>query len=275
MPKFLFIVLLGVTSAAHSQVTPGDSVKNGLNYAATFTATAVTDFQIDNLGNLYMLTGSGLLKKYNDKGDSLNVFNDVRRYGTLFSMDVTNPLKIVLYYRDFSTVVMLDRFLNRVNVVDLRKAGVFQSKAVGLSYDNNLWVYDEQGARLKKIGEDGKVLMETVDLRQVLTRVPSPDKLLDRDGFVYLYDSAAGLYVFDYYGALKNELALTGLTDVNVINNTIVGRKNESITRYSLGTLDLQEARMPAEISKAEKLSISQQGIFVLDNQHILLYSYE
>lgn len=275
MSKLLFILWVCIATVARSQVSPRDSVKTGLKYTGAFAATAVTDFQVDNLGNLYMLTGSGLLKKYNNKGDSLNVFNDVRRYGTLFSMDVTNPLKIVLYYRYFSTVVMLDRFLNRVNVLDLRKAGVFQAKAVALSYDNNLWVYDEQSARLKKIAEDGRLLMETVDLRQVLTQVPSPDKLLDRDGFVYLYDSSAGLYLFDYYGALKNELAITGLKDVNVINNTIVGRKNGGITRYSLGTLDLQEAEMPAEINSASKLCISQQGIYLLNDQQIILFSYE
>ena len=38
------------------------------------------DFQVDNLGNIYMLTPDNLLKKYSGSGDSLAVFNDVRRY---------------------------------------------------------------------------------------------------------------------------------------------------------------------------------------------------
>ncbi len=138
----------------------------------------------------------------------------MRRYGNVYLLDVTNPLKILLYYKDFSTVVMLDRFMNRINTVDFRKAGIFQAKAVGLSYDNNIWIYDEQSARLKKISDDGKLLSETIDLRQVLTDLPSPEKIIDRDGFVYLYDPAKGLYVFDYYGALKNELPITQINDL-------------------------------------------------------------
>jgi len=186
----------------------------------------IASFTADNLGNIYILTTKGLLKKYGNKGDSLNVFNEVRRYGNVYAMDVTNPLKVILYYRDFSTVVMLDRFLNRINTVDLRKAGVFQAKALALSYDNNLWVFDEQSAKLKKIGDDGRLIMETTDLRQALTRLPSPQKIIDRDGFVYLCDEDNGIYIFDYYGTLKNELALTGIRDIQVINKTILGRKN-------------------------------------------------
>src|SRR5688572_4234459 len=121
------------------------------------------DFSIDNLGNYYLLTKNNQLKKLNANGDSMGVFNDVRRYGKLYSIDATNPLKVLLYYKSFATVVVLDRFLNSVNTIDLRKQDIFQAKAIAQSYDNNIWVYDEQVSKLKKVGEDGKVLSETVD----------------------------------------------------------------------------------------------------------------
>lgn len=236
---------------------------------------SISSFTVDNLGNLYVLTPSGLLKKLNSQGDSLNVFNEVRRYGTISLMDVTNPLKVLLYYKDFSTVVMLDRFMNRINTVDFRKAGIFQAKAVGLSYDNNVWIYDEQSARLKKIGDDGRLLSETVDLRQVLTVTPSPEKIIDRDGFVYLYDPAKGLYVFDYYGALKNELPITQISDLQVIGKTIVGRREDKFLRYTLGSFDLQEAALPERVKTASKICIMQQGIYVMRNEAIEMYSFE
>ena len=66
-----------------------------------------TYFTVDNLDNIYLLTGSDELKKIQENGDSVAVFNDVRTYGKLFSIDATNPLKILLYYKNFSTVVVL------------------------------------------------------------------------------------------------------------------------------------------------------------------------
>ncbi len=241
---------------------------------AVIATGSVHDFSVDNLGNLYVLTPAGFLKKMSAKGDSLNVFNDVRRYGAVSSIDVTNPLKILLYYKDFSTVLMLDRFLNQLNTMDLRKAGIFQAKAVGLSYDNNLWVYDEQAAKLKKIDDEGKVIMETTDLRQVLTVMPSPDRLIDRDGFVYLYDKANGLYVFDYYGMLKNELPITGIEHVQVIGTTIVGISKGNFIRYALGDIHMQEVPLPLFMQKPGLKMISSTGIYIYNEQLITRYAF-
>jgi len=41
------------------------------------------------------------------------------------SIDVTNPLKILLYYKKFTTVVVLDRFLNIRNTINFRKKKYF------------------------------------------------------------------------------------------------------------------------------------------------------
>ncbi|MBN8786019.1 MAG: hypothetical protein J0I84_02890 [Terrimonas sp.] len=276
MRIFLFTILVCYVLTGAAQENAGLESSSGISDTEVLRVPApdAAAFTVDNLGNLYMLTSKGLLKKYNNRGDSLNVFNDVRRYGSVYAMDVTNPMKVLLYYRDFSTVVMLDRFLNRINIVDLRKAGIFQAKAVALSYDNNLWVFDEQSAKLKKIGDDSKLLSETVDLRQVLNAIPSPDKIIDRDGFVYLYDKDKGLYIFDYYGALKNELAITGLTGLQVINKTVLGRKDNKFVKYTLGTFDMQEVELPEMIKHAEDIRIMQLGIYVRNSGGIALFKY-
>lgn len=80
----------------------------------------------------------------------MGIYNDVKKFGQATLIDVSNPLKILLYYKDFATVVMLDRFLNSVNSIDLRKQNTLQAKAIGQSYDNKIWVYDEMENKLKK-----------------------------------------------------------------------------------------------------------------------------
>ena len=125
----------------------------------TLTITQdIVDFSVDNLGNIYVINSDNQLKKLSPRGDSLAVFNDVRRYGKIGSIDVTNPLKILVYYRDFTTIIELDRFLNIINTIDLRKQNILQAKAVGLAYDNNIWIFDELDARLKRIGDDGTLV---------------------------------------------------------------------------------------------------------------------
>src|SRR5512139_994998 len=101
----------------------------------------IVAFAADNLDNLYLLNSTDQLKKINEKGDSVAIFNNIRKYGKVAQIDVSNPLRVLLYYKDFSTVVVLDRLLNIRSTIDFRKQDIFQVQAVCLSYDNGIWLY--------------------------------------------------------------------------------------------------------------------------------------
>ncbi len=232
------------------------------------------DFTVDNLGNFYLLTKNNQLKKLNSNGDSVAVFNDVRRYGKLYSIEVTNPLKLLLYYKSFSTVVVLDRFLNNVNSIDLRKQNIFQAKAIAQSYDNNVWVYDEQNNKLKKIAEDGTILSETVDFRNIFDEVPSPTQIFDQDGFVYLYDPEKGIYVFDIYGSFKTKISYLGLTDLTVVGKTVIAIEQQQIIAYTTGTLTENRMPLPAQVGVRQKAVIRPGHLYVLQNGNILHFTF-
>lgn len=231
-------------------------------------------FSIDNLGNIYVLTIDNQLKKYNVRGDSMGVFNDVRRFGKLTDIIAINPLRTLLYYKEFKTVIILDRLMNPVNRIDLRLLNLMQVKVVAPAYDNTIWIFDEQDARLKKIGEDGRVLLETADLRLVLDDAPSPQKIIDQDGLVYLYDAERGLYVFDYYGALKNKLAVPGLTDVQVLNQSLAGLRNGQLVVYQPTRLAMDSYELPQAVKVSKQVFISTVGLYALNETGIWLYPY-
>lgn len=233
----------------------------------------ITDFSVDNLGNVYIVFKTGQLKKLNANGDSVAVFNAVRNYGTLYSIDATNPLKLILFYRDYGTIVALDRFLNVRNTIDLRKLNIFQVKAVGLSYDNNVWVFDEPDGKLKRISEEGRIIDQTNDLRFVFDSIPSPHQLMDHDRLVHLYDSTKGLYLFDYYGALKNRVKLLHWRDLTVIGKSVFGHNGQQLLKYDVGTLSIQELPLPLSWRNASRLIITSRKIYVLLNGAIEVYS--
>ncbi len=233
----------------------------------------IADFTVDNLGNIYVLSPENQLKKLNPAGDSLAVFNDVRRYGKIYSMDMTNPLKILLYYKEFETIAVVDRFLNIINIIDLRNLNIFQAKAFGLAYDNNVWVYDELEAKLKRIGDDGTLIDQTTDIRQVVDSVPDPQVIIDQSGLVYLYDTAKGVYVFDHYGAFKNHLPLVGWKDFTVIEKNILGRNPQYFFRYKIGDADVQQEPIPPAYLPSTKIVILPGSIYVLKQKGLEIYS--
>ena len=229
-------------------------------------------FNVDNLDNVYLVTNSNQLKKYYPNGDSAGVFNDVRTYGKLFSIDVTNPLKLLLYYQNFSTIVVLDRFLNMRNVINLRKQNIFNVKAIGSSYDNNIWVFDEGDGKIKKIDDNGQVLSETVDLRMIFDTIPSPSQLIDQDGYVHLYDPDKGFYIFDIYGALKNKIPFLQWKNIEVIDKKLYGFSDSSLYQYQPGSLQLKEYKLPAAFTNALQIKASKGGIYLLQKNGLLQY---
>jgi hypothetical protein len=265
----LFITIFFLVAVCNAQAQDSSFFRPAKTIEGEFV-----DFTVDNLGNYYLLSKDNQLKKLNNRGDSMGVFNDVRRYGKLYSIDVTNPLKVLLYYKNFSTIVVLDRFLNIVNTLDLRKQNIFQVKAIAQSYDNNIWLYDEQNNKLKRIGEKGEVIFETVDLRIIFDEVPSPTQIFDHDGFVYLYDPEKGFYVFDIYGSFKTKVSYKGLTDVAVIGKTILGIENKIIIAYTTGTLTERRLPLPAGLADYQKAIIQPGRLYLLQNNSIRHFTF-
>jgi len=182
-------------------------------------------FELDKLGNLFLIGPNGSqFTQYNKHGDSINHYDNISSYGQITSLDVSNPLKLAVYYRDFGTIVVLDRFLSPVNTIDLKKAGIWDAQTVATSYDNQYWVYDKQEARIKKVNGQSKVTFASSDLRQVFDNGLDPVRLLDRDGLLYAYDPTYGWYIFDYYGALKQKIPIKDLRDVSVTDGILTAR---------------------------------------------------
>ncbi len=204
----------------------------------------IADAAMDHLENLYLISSKGQVKKFSATGDSLAVYNQVKNYGQLSAIDVSNPLKILLFYKDFSTVVVLDRFLASLATVDLRKFSILQPGAIGLSYDNNIWVFDEYDNKLKKIDEQGNKLFESNDFRAVFNQGIAPQKIISDNGFVYLADTASGVYVFDNYGSFKKKIPLFNWQSIAVSGNHLVSTTHDLITVYNTFT-QLQKDKKP------------------------------
>lgn len=63
--------------------------------------------------------------------------------GDIYKADLQNPLQIVLFYRKFNTVVLLDNQLNATTVINFNALPKpIIAEAVGLASQNRLWVYD-------------------------------------------------------------------------------------------------------------------------------------
>jgi hypothetical protein len=275
------IAIVAITSHGFAQYAPKDSIdrlsanqdtifrfQKAINYP-------IVSFAVNNLGELYTINTNNQLKKINERGDSVGVFNQVTKYGKLSYVDAQNPWKTILFYENFSTIVLLDKYLNVVTNINLRKQNIFGVKTVAASYDNNIWLFDEQENKLKKIDDAGKVLMETVDLRQLFDSVPSPVQIVDRDGFVYLYDPKKGVYVFDYYGSYKNKIPFLNWKNIGVIEKNLYGFDDSYLYSYGLGSLAIKKYLLPNTFKNYTSLKVGTNKIYFLKDNNLQIYSLQ
>lgn len=266
MNRLFFIILVCTSSLnLNAQDLPYKLV--------AFIKGDIIDFTVDNLDNVYVLTSTDQLKKYDANGDSVAVFNNTRKYGKVSTLDVSNPLKVLLYYKDFSTIVVLDRLLTVRNTIDLRQQNIFQVNAIGQSYDNNIWVYDEGNSKLKKIDDEGKTLLETTDFRLLFDQAPEIKNMFDQDGFVYLYDPKQSVFVFDYYGALRNKIPITGWDDLKVAGKYIFGINNDTLHRYEINTFRTGDEKLPGPLKNSSKVNFTSSRLYALKKDILEIYS--
>lgn len=268
--RLLFLISTFLLLSFH-----GASAQNDTSFYLSKTIEGdIADFTVDNTGNIYLLNKSNQLKKLSPNGDSLAVYNAANTYGDIYFVDVANPLKILVYYKDFATIVEVDRFLNILNTIDLRNLGIFQVRAIGLAYDNNIWIYDELDAKLKRIGDDGSLIDQTTDFRQLFDSVPDFSVIIDQSGLVYLYDITKGVYIFDHYGSLKSKVSLLDWRDFDVIDKSLIGRKDNFFYKYQLGKMDIQQEPLPPAYINAIKIRITPSIIYVLKKNMLQIYSH-
>ena len=228
---------------------------------------------VDILDNIYLVTSNYQLKKIDAKGDSVAVFNDVKRFGNPSYIDVNNPFKILVYYKNFSTAVILDRQLTTRNTINFRKQNIFNVKAITTSYDNNIWIFDEQDFKLKKINDDGKILFESTDMRQLIDTVPSPEQIIDSDDFVYLYDPAKGFYIFDHYGTLKNNLPFKNWRSVTAAKKKIYGFDDKALYSYELNSLELKKYSLPYSFKTYESIKAINGKVYLLTKDGVKIFT--
>ena len=230
-------------------------------------------FSVDNLENIYLLSATNQLKKLNNKGDSIAVFNDIKKFGEATLVDVSNPLKILLYYKNFATILVLDGMLQQKNTIDLRKKNMFRVNTIGLSYDGRIWVYDELENTLKKIDETGEVILKTPDLRQVFDKAIAPEKIFDQNKYVYLYDPIQGIYSFDYYGAFKTKIDITGWKNLMVSDKYVFGTDSSNFYTYEIPVFKYRQTPIPAAFKGYRQILAGQNYFYGLHEKGLDIIS--
>ncbi len=96
--------------------------------------------ELDEFQNVFVYDNN-TISKFNKKGASHYTYSNLRK-GDVFSLDVTNPMRTVVYYKDNNEVVFLDNTLSEQNEgLNFNDISFYDVSLVSSSFQNHLWIY--------------------------------------------------------------------------------------------------------------------------------------
>ena len=165
----------------------------------------------DNQKNHYGIKNNVIIKRSTSDFEYKNV-----GLGKIYNVDFQNPLQIVVFYKDFNTVVLLDNQLNEIKRIDFNlNPELVQLDAVGLSAQNQFWIYD---------GITNKIGLYNITnnhLKWISTPLKRSIKNYFSDyTFFYWIDTTNQLYSSSLYGTIKAIGSVPKYNKIQLLNNS-------------------------------------------------------
>ena len=220
---------------------------------------------VDAFSNVYFTTNMELHKTGVD-GDF--VFNDLQ-LGPITSVDIINPLNIVVFYEDTNTVVLVDNKLNEIERISFNNLPQFLNINTATNAGNNrLWVFNIDTQQLELFNYRSSV-------NTVLSQPFSGTLILQTSNFNYCYLLTENkIRVFNVYGSLLSEIAVEGYTKVIQQDEKVMGVKENSL--YYLAEISEGKTNNYAEAIKIplpeitiKDLYLTQEFLYIYDGKNI------
>jgi len=254
---FLFIAHYGFSQTAFKLVTSIDT-----------KADLITT---DILSNIYVVKGNEL-SKYNKTGKLLYKYSN-KNLGNIDFVDVSNMLKPLLFYKNFLQIIYLDNTLStNGDPVALDQIGYNQAQLACTSFNNSIWLYDQQNLELVRLDQNLDKITGTGNLSILLNMQLQPNYLLEYDNKVFLNNPSTGISIFDIYGTYYKTISIPNIQHFQPIGEWVYFMTADNkIEAYHIKTSDIKQFNIPSE--NFINLRLETDILFLQNKDSILLYN--
>ena len=226
--------------------------------------------EVDKLGNVYLF--------HNEKIEKLNALGEViktesfKKYGRISSMDVSNPLKIMVFFDELLQIVFVDNELGvRGNNIELDFIGYPQTVAACLSYDNGIWLFDKSTFKLTRLNENLRETNSTSNLMQIIGSDINPVKLFESNRRLYLTDPDEGVFIFDFFGTYYRKVPIKGVLSIDYFGDRVYFQTDSKLFVFDEKTSDMSELDLPTKNSKY--LAVHRNKIYLLSENNLHIFN--
>jgi hypothetical protein len=178
----------------------------------------VDDFCLDQLGNIYLIH-NGAVFKTDTAGNVLATYSN-KTTGNFSHIDATNPLRIMVFADEFSTVYFFDNQLAVQSVVNLRDYG-FNILTVAAAGDG-LWCFDQNESYLLKLDNTLRKISQTQPFYLIQNDPLNITSIQSADKWLACMNKGSGIMVFDRLGSYIRTWPAANATSFLIAENMLV-----------------------------------------------------
>jgi hypothetical protein len=223
----------------------------------------------DKSGNIYCAKKNNAIYRYNNNGDSTGYFSAVTR-GEISQIDATNPMRVMVFYKDVPQLVFLDRMMTAKSSVDLKQMKIYDCPAVSYSADGLTWAYHTMNTELVKIDDDAKISVNSFNFLQLFKTNVQPIFITEQERTLFIIDTILGILKFDQFGNYQTTYHFFP-KELQYINNQLIFYYNGELINYNIKTIQERKLKLanPESIINAR---VERNRLYVLRKESLDIY---
>lgn len=226
----------------------------------------------DPTGNGYLATGNELWMI--GRSDTLFRKYSNIQLGQVTTIDATNPMKVLLYYRDQGRIQFLDNNISQfMDPVSLDVYGLEQATMVCTSYDNGFWVYTPTTFGLVRFDQNMKKTTAIPSMQQLIS-VPEirPEMMQESSNKIYITDPDVGIFVFDVFGGYIKTIPIKDVFKFMVLENKLAYLRDDGVYVFDLFTMQEEKWTWPSGIKPVD-MAITYDKVYLLTSRSLLIFT--
>jgi hypothetical protein len=226
---------------------------------------------VDNLGNLFLVTPANEVMKFNPDGKFLwNYTNN--SFGDIDQIDITDPLRVILYYQAYQQVVVLNNNLSEISSYSFNNNPNQQIALVASANNNGFWIYDQLNRELKKLSNNFIDELKSGNIFQRNGFDMNAVFMLSNDQYVFINDTGEGVRIFDRFGNYYKTAVINPTKAFEVEGEELIYQERDKLYRYNFMTFKKEEIKLP--ISKpGNTFGYRLKRLFILNEKGLTLWA--
>jgi hypothetical protein len=226
---------------------------------------------VDNFGNLFVVTPKNEVLKFNSQGKFLWNYTN-KTFGDVTQLDVTDPLRVILFYAGFQQIIVLNNNLSEISQYSFNQNPEQQITLIASANNNGFWVYDQINRELRKLTNSFTDDLKTGNIYQRNGFDMQANFMVSDEQYVFINDLKEGVRIFDQYGNFMKTAVLESDNEFEVNGEEIYFFKNKKLQNYNYQTFVLRDVILPVNETITNAL-LRYNRLIILNEKGLTLWA--